>query len=119
MKRGKRGGRILLWGGAALAVMVGCYSAPLPITTIAPPVERLTTSNASPADLEAGREIYLSSNKCAHCHKPKPIFSFAKKEWAYAIFPKMSKKAELSHEEYEQVLAYVEAASSVLPPQTK
>jgi hypothetical protein len=113
------GWKPLLWAGVGMAIVVGCYTAQLPLSVIAPPVDRLTESSASPSDLEAGREIYVSAKKCAHCHLPKPVFSFSKKEWAYAIMPKMGKKAELTHVEYDEVLAYVEAASSVQPAKTK
>ncbi len=116
--RGTRSSR-LTWAGVFVGVVVGCYSAPLSVNVLAPPVDRLNNSNASLADLEAGREIYLSSKKCAHCHAPKPVYAFARKEWGYAIIPKMSKKAELTREETDQVLAYVEAASTVSPPKTK
>lgn len=112
-------GRSLPWAGLAMAIVAGCYSAPLPVTVLAPPVEQLTNSSASPADLEAGRETYLSAKKCAHCHAPKPVFSHSKKDWAYAIMPKMGKKAELTRQEYDDVLAYVEAASTVQPAKAK
>jgi mono/diheme cytochrome c family protein len=112
-----RGGRLALLG-AGITIVVGCYTAPLTVTALAPPVAMLDSS-ASREDLEAGRQIYLSAKKCARCHAPKPVFSHSKKEWAYAVMPKMGKKAELTHEEYEEVLAYVEAASSVQPPKSK
>jgi mono/diheme cytochrome c family protein len=103
----------------AVAIVVGCYSAPVPINVAAPTVDRLTTSNVSPAELEAGRAIYVSTEKCAHCHRPKPVFLHSKKDWAYRIMPQMGKKAELTHEEYDSVLAYIEAASTVQPSAAK
>jgi mono/diheme cytochrome c family protein len=113
------GHRFLAWAGIAIAIAVGCYAAPLPLTVLVPPVDRLPDSSASVADLEAGRDIYLSSKKCARCHTPKAVYSYSKKEWAYAVMPRMGKKAELTHTEYDEVLAYVEAASSVQPPKNK
>jgi mono/diheme cytochrome c family protein len=74
-------------------------------------------SRASEEDLEAGRAIYVSKEKCARCHSPKPVYNYSAKDWKKAILPVMATKAKLRPEEYEVLAEYVAAGSHAKPKQ--
>jgi mono/diheme cytochrome c family protein len=97
----------------ALIVTLGCRQ--VPVETAAPRTERIGVPQDQIARLEAGRTIYTDREKCARCHKPKPVADHNAEEWTNSILPKMAKKAKLSSSEYDEVLAYVLAARTVSP----
>jgi mono/diheme cytochrome c family protein len=101
------------WFPIALAVTLGCRQ--VPVETAAPRTERIGAAQDQIARLEAGRSIYTDREKCARCHKPKPVADHNAEEWANSILPKMARKAKLSSSEYDEVLAYVLAARTVSP----
>ena len=101
----------LLAAGAILLGMAGCHT--VSVEQLAPPVEQITVDPSNVGQYQRGREIYVS--RCAKCHAVKPVNAFAAQDWAGRIMPKMAKKAKLTPEEKETVLAYVLAARESAP----
>ena len=95
--------------GLTLAITISCSQ--MPVETAAPVLSPEPGSKVSQEDLAAGRAIYVSKEKCAHCHNPKPVNSYTAKDWKKAILPVMADKAKLKPEEYELLAAYVTAGS--------
>ncbi len=104
--------QFLLVSGAILLGMVGCHT--VSVEQLAPPVDQITVDPSNVGQYQRGREIYVS--RCAKCHAVKPVNAFAAQDWAGRIMPKMAKKAKLTPEEKETVLAYVLAARESQPP---
>ena len=104
------------WAAAAalllFLVVVGCRHVAL--EDAAPYVVPTAGSRVSAESVESGRAVYVSETKCAHCHSPKPVYDHTPQEWAKNILPRMGKKAKLSQEEYDDVLAYVTMGSQTL-----
>ena len=94
---------------ATFVLALGCRH--VPVEQAAPMLSPPTGSGVTAASLDAGRAIYVSEAKCAHCHSPKPVYEHSADEWAKNILPRMGKKAKLSPDEYDSVLAYVSAGS--------
>src|SRR5262249_51961354 len=97
--------------GLIIAFSFGCRH--VPVEQAAPVLAPPTGSSVAAASLEAGRAIYVSAAKCAHCHSPKPVYEHTADEWAKNILPRMGKSAKLTPDEYDSVLAYVTAGSQV------
>jgi mono/diheme cytochrome c family protein len=103
------------WLALLLAFTLSCTQVPLEIA--APVVSPEPDSRASEEDLEAGRAIYVSKEKCARCHSPKPVYNYSAKDWKKAILPVMADMTKLKPDEYELLAAYVTAASHSRPKQ--
>ena len=102
----------------AAGVASGCQSFPyliglkrVPVEQAAPPVSQLGPLGARTGQLEAGRAIY--TGQCAHCHNPMPIQEFAINDWTGGIIPRMAKKAKLTPDETESLVAYIVAAKQL------
>jgi mono/diheme cytochrome c family protein len=110
----KFGGREIVVALLVASIAGGCHSFPylvglksVPVEQAAPAISRLDLSGARAARLEEGREIYLG--QCARCHKPMPIQEFAVDNWTREIIPSMSKKAKLTPDETNSLMAYIVA----------
>ena len=108
MVSGRRGviGCIVVAG-----TILGCRT--VPVELAAPEVERLNAPVARVGELETGRVIYTSRQKCAHCHRPKPVTDHTAAEWSETILPREAKKAKLSDLERQYVLNYILTARSI------
>ncbi len=95
----------------AMALVTGCRT--VPIELAAPEVERLNAPVARVKELEAGRVLYTSRQKCARCHRPKTVTEFTAAAWADKILPRMAKKAKLTDIERQYVLQYILTARSL------
>ena len=91
---------------------IGCTQ--MPIDKAAPMLSPTPESGVPAAKLEAGREVYVSRQKCAGCHGPKPVFEYTAEQWSKKILPEMGKKAKLNSDDYAVVLAYVTAGAKVV-----
>src|SRR5262245_7186612 len=105
----------ILFGGVIGLLLVPLACRTIPVENAAPAVATLTDARGRPEQLLAGRAVYVSENHCGHCHSPKRVADHSPDEWTNKIMPRMSKKAKLTPEEYDQVLTYVVAASSQVP----
>ncbi len=92
--------------------LISCRHVPVDEAAPRPQVSDATWG----ARLEAGRAIYVSPDKCASCHSPKPVYSHGRQEWSEKILPRMAKKAGLTPPEYADVLAYVTTLAPRTPP---
>jgi hypothetical protein len=108
MRSYRVGGSVVLF-----IAFLGCRH--VPVDKAAPVLSPSPGSAVTAEQLKAGREIYVSAAKCAHCHSPKPVYEHSADEWARNILPKMAKNSKLSPDEYQSVLAYVTAGSQVQP----
>jgi hypothetical protein len=97
--------------------ILGCRT--VPVELAAPEVERLHAPVARVGELETGRVIYTSRQKCAHCHRPKPVTDHTAVEWSETILPREAKKAKLSDLERQYVLNYILTARSLGNQTTK
>lgn len=86
----------------------GCMSIPADVAAPRP----VAATDGSDFQVQKGREIYVSFFKCAMCHRPKPVYDYSPDTWQNDILPRMAKKARLSPEEYDAVLAYVTSHAS-------
>jgi hypothetical protein len=93
------------------ATTLGCGT--VPVELAAPGVERLHAPIARVGELETGRVIYTSRQKCARCHSPKPVTDHTAAEWSETILPRMAKRAKLSDLERQYVLNYIITARSI------
>jgi hypothetical protein len=93
----------------SFAVAFGCRF--VPIEERAPRLTPPPGSSVTAERLNSGRTIYLSENKCASCHNPKSVREYTAEEWEKNILPRMGKKAKLTPDEYDSVLAYVAIGS--------
>ncbi|HKI20683.1 MAG TPA: hypothetical protein VKA15_22525 [Isosphaeraceae bacterium] len=108
----KVSGRRCVIGWIVVAgTILGCRT--VPVEVAAPEVERLHAPVARVGELETGRVIYTSRQKCAHCHRPKPVTDHTAAEWSETILPRMAKKAKLSDLERQYVLNYILTARSI------
>jgi len=98
--------------GISLLALIGCRTAS--VDQLAPPVNRIAVDPASVSAYQEGREIYVS--RCAKCHGVKSVRAFAAEDWASRIMPAEAKKAKLTPEEKQSVLAYVLAAREPRSP---
>jgi mono/diheme cytochrome c family protein len=89
--------------------LIGCRS--VPVEVAAPTTDKLAIPPGQLARVEAGRAIYTGTQKCARCHKPKPVSDHTADEWSNSILPRMSRKAKLTDVERQDVLEYVLAAN--------
>ena len=87
----------------------------VPVDQAAPVLVPSAGSSATAERLDAGRAVYIGETKCARCHNPKPVYEYTAKDWSGSILPRMAKKAKLTPDEYESVLAYVTAGSQMRP----
>jgi cytochrome c5 len=101
----------LVLAAAVLLAIVGCRT--VSVDHLAPPVDQIVVDPSNVAQYQRGREIYVG--RCAKCHAVKPVNAYAAEDWASRIMPKMAKKAKLTPEEKETVLAYVLAARESAP----
>jgi hypothetical protein len=101
------------WLALLLVFTLSCTQVPLEIA--APVVTPEPDSRGSEEDLEAGRAIYISKEKCARCHSPKPVYNYSAKDWKKTILPVMADMTKLKPEEYEVLAAYVTAGSHARP----
>jgi mono/diheme cytochrome c family protein len=85
----------------------------VPVDQLAPLVGQIAVDPANVPEYEIGRAIYVT--RCAKCHGVKPVNAYAAQDWASRIMPKMARKAKLTPEERETVLAYVLAARETRP----
>jgi mono/diheme cytochrome c family protein len=100
------------WAGCfALLLLITSSCSQVPLEIAAPVLTPDPDSRFSEEDLAAGREIYVSKEKCARCHSPKPISNYTAKDWKKAILPVMGDMAKLRPEEYEDLVAYVTAGA--------
>lgn len=90
---------------------LGCRTVPLELA--APEVAHLNAPVARVGELETGRLIYISRQKCAHCHRPKPVTEHTAAEWTETIMPREAKRAKLSDIEQQYVLNYILTARSI------
>jgi hypothetical protein len=90
--------------------LIGCRS--VPVEVAAPTTDKLAIPPGRLARVEAGRAIYTGAQKCARCHKPKPVSDYSFDEWSSSILPRMSKRAKLTDAQRQDVLDYVLAASA-------
>jgi hypothetical protein len=95
----------------ASATFPGCRT--VPVELAAPEVRRLDAPVARLGELETGRVIYTSHQKCARCHRPKPVTDHTAADWSETILPRMAKKAKLSDLETRYVLNYILTARSL------
>lgn len=65
----------------------------------------VTSSAASAADIEAGKQIY-TVGKCVKCHEAKPVDHWTTEQWK-PILKSMIPKAKLDSIQRVQVTAYV------------
>ena len=100
-----------------VAAFVGCRSMPymvglkrVPLEQAAPLVSQAGINDAHSDRLNVGREIYVG--KCTNCHKAIPVYEYSIEEWSNDIIPRMSKKAKLTPEETENLVAYIRTARS-------
>lgn len=77
----------------------------------APPVALLDT--ASPELCEEGRQIFTTN--CTECHGLRDVHYRTLTEWRAEILPAMAKKAKISPQQEEAVLAYIAAALETPP----
>jgi hypothetical protein len=98
-------------GLVVMATIVGCRT--MPVELAAPEVPRLNAPVARVGELETGRVIYTSRQKCARCHWPKPVTDHTAAEWSETILPRMAKRAKLSDLERKYVLQYILTARSL------
>lgn len=94
------------------AALSSCRQVPVDVAAPRP----RATEGIDAARLESGRAIYISAEKCASCHQPKPVCSYSSPRWSEKILPKMAKKAEFNPAEYADVLAYVTSPAAQTPP---
>ncbi len=87
------------------AFVSGCVST----EKAAPPVASFAVppSGSKRAQLEQGREIYVT--KCAKCHSPEPVHRYSPSRWG-DILVDMIDEAKLNSAESAAVRAYVFAA---------
>ena len=88
--------------------LIGCRS--VPVEVAAPTTDRLAIPPGQRARVEAGHAIYTGAQKCARCHRPRPVSDYTADEWSDSILPRMSRKAKLTDVERQDVLEYVLAA---------
>jgi mono/diheme cytochrome c family protein len=93
------------------ATILGCRA--VPVELAAPEVQRLNAPIARVGELETGRVIYTSRQKCARCHQPKRVTDHTAADWSETILPRMAKKAKLSDLERQYVLNYILTARSI------
>ena len=99
---------------AILLVIAGFGCTQMPIDKAAPMLSPTPESGVPAAKLEAGREVYVSRQKCAACHGPKPVFEYTAEQWTKKILPDMATKAKLNSNDYAVVQAYVTAGAKVV-----
>jgi hypothetical protein len=87
----------------------------VPVDVAAPVIPAAAVEGNQPGRVDAGRSIYVSPTKCARCHSPKPVWEYSAEAWTQDILPRMARKARLTPEEQDGLLAYVLAASKVRP----
>ena len=90
-----------------LAVFIPVACQQMPIDQAAPKLTPTPESGIPAMKLDAGREVYVSRQKCAGCHSPKPVFEYTAERWTNKILPGMGLKAKLNPDDYAAVLAYV------------
>jgi len=90
---------------------LGCRT--LSVELAAPEVARLNAPIARVGELETGRLLYTSRQKCARCHRPKPVTEHTAAEWTETIMPREAKRAKLTDVERQYVLNYILAARSI------
>lgn len=71
---------------------------------LAPRVETLAAEPGRAAQLDRGREIYVT--KCAKCHSPEPVLKYSAAHWR-EIIVEMSEETKLDAAETEALRAYV------------
>ncbi|HLW64293.1 MAG TPA: cytochrome c [Gemmataceae bacterium] len=103
------------WAGACLILLLTISCSQIPLEMAAPMLTPAPESRATEEDLAAGREIYISKEKCARCHNPKPVYNYSAKDWKKSILPVMGQLAKLKPEEYEDLALYVTAGSTSRP----
>jgi mono/diheme cytochrome c family protein len=91
---------------ATSGVPVGTVSHVGDTATLAPVTK--AAPDAVAAAIASGQTVY--QNKCYQCHVLPKTADYTKEEWA-GIMVKMSRKANLSEEETNQVLAFVNASA--------
>ena len=101
------------WIALLLVLSLSCTQVPREVA--APVLMPEPGSRFTEEDLEAGRAIYVSKEKCARCHSPKPVYNYSAKDWKKAILPVMADMTKLKPEEYEALAAYVTAGSNAKP----
>jgi hypothetical protein len=105
--------RIVLLALLAALAAAGCHPSLVglkqdPVNQPPPPVSQLgPPDEIFASQWEAGRTIYV--DKCASCHKPKPIQDFFIEDWNDKIIPRMSLKAKLTSKETQSLTEYVMA----------
>ena len=102
--------------GALACLMVagtilGCRT--VSVELAAPEVARLNAPVARTGELETGRLIYTGRQKCARCHRPKPVTGHTAAEWTETILPREAKRAKLTDVERQYVLSYILTARSI------
>jgi mono/diheme cytochrome c family protein len=105
----------LLWGGAALLVIVGgevgCQSPTHPASTRHPPTLSPSARPANTVGLsneEVGQGPKLFAAKCARCHPLYDPAAYTDAEWDRWM-SKMSKKAHLKTDQQEILSRYLGA----------
>jgi hypothetical protein len=86
--------RPLFIGLGLAAGLAACSHAPPPPTTLT-------------ATAESGHKLYLA--KCQMCHELVEPTEFTRVEWPKKL-PIFAKRAKLSPDEYQEILAYLEEA---------
>ena len=89
------------------AAIVGCAS----LDELAPPVHdsmvhMAALDGTSRAGIEHGRSTYIT--QCTRCHSPEPVTRYDADAWD-EILPRMSTKANLTHQQGIDLRSYLEA----------
>lgn len=101
--------------GTLLVLSLGAASCRhVPVEVAAPRPQAADVAQAP--RLASGRAIYVAADKCASCHRPKPVYEYSAFVWSEKIMPRMGKKAKLTQTEYDDVLAYVTSPAGQSPP---
>jgi mono/diheme cytochrome c family protein len=99
----KRKGVIVLIFISAIAA--SCTKTPNSTGDLYVPTSADVTANATLADLQQGRALYL--NNCARCHGLYSPDSFTSGEWKNNIMPSMGPKTSMNSTEKSLVTKYV------------
>ena len=92
-------------------VVFGCKQ--VPVEQAAPMLTSAAGSPVSADQLAAGRAVYVSAEKCARCHAPKPVADYSADKWVTSILPRMAPNCKLSDDDRAAVLAYVTAGAAM------
>jgi len=99
----KRKGLIIMISISAMAV--SCTKTPNSTGDLYVPTSADATANATLADLQQGRTLYI--NNCGKCHGLYSPDSFTSSQWKNSIMPSMASKTMMNSTDKSLVTKYV------------